>query len=182
MRGIPHSGSVPSVKLVSGLLYPADAPRLYEWARGELRGLWGEIERESECFDFGFTDYYKDISPRLVRVFFSFKGLRPADGLPGWKMSAVETEARSGDPRRVNIDPGYIDGARLVLASTKDNAHRVYISGGIFAEVTLCRRKRGWESFSYTFPDFAGGLYDEFLEAVRLDWRRETRLLKNMEG
>ncbi|MFR5880709.1 MAG: DUF4416 family protein [Cloacibacillus evryensis] len=60
-------------------------------------------------------------------------------------------EKETGASRRVNLDPGTIDGARLLLASTKGQAHRVYLRDGIFCEVTLCRRKGRWENFFYTF-------------------------------
>jgi hypothetical protein len=169
--------AAPAVKLISGLLYPSRAPELIGWSRERLAAILGRVERASESFPFSFTSYYDDIAPDLSRIFFSFEGLRDADGLVGWKKTAVGIEAESANSgaRRVNIDPGYIDGARVVLASTKDNAHRVYVADGIFAEVTLCRRKSGWESFSFTFPDFKSGLYDAFLDKVRLDWRRDVR-------
>ena len=168
-----------AVKLITGLLYPASAPELLEWAREQISQLLGPIERESESFVFDYTDYYRGISPELLRRFFSFAGLRHPCGLVSWKKTAIDIEACSAfdinSSRRVNIDPGYIDGARLVLASTKDNAHRIYLHDDIYAEVTLCRRKSGWESFSYTFPDFAGGAYNGFLETVRRDWQRDIR-------
>jgi hypothetical protein len=176
----------PLVKLVCGLMYPRCAPELREWSKTRLTESFGRIERESESFDFSFTDYYRDISPDLARCFFTFAGLRrPA--LVEWKMTAISLETESGlrpsggGLRRVNIDPGYIDGARLALASTKDNAHRIYMACGIFAEVTLCRRKSGWDCFSYTFPDFKSGIYDGFLELARLDWRREMKERRSPE-
>ncbi|MDR3321000.1 MAG: DUF4416 family protein [Synergistaceae bacterium] len=176
---VPRPADGPAVKLVSGLLYPRDAPELRSWTKDRLVARLGAVERESEAFSFDCTDYYDDISPALMRCFFSFEGLRGAEGLVGWKKTAIGIEAESSSgPRRVNIDPGYIDGARLALASTKDNAHRIYVSDGIFAEVTLCRRRSGWESFSFTFPDFRSGRYDGFFEAARLDWRRDIRALK----
>ena len=168
-----------AVKLISGLLYPKSDPELLDWAKEQMTRFFGPIERESEAFSFDYTDYYRDISSELMRRFFSFSGLRHPCGLVSWKKQAIELEAcsvQSGDSsRRVNIDPGYIDGARLVLASTKDNAHRIYMYDDIYAEVTLCRRKLGWESFSYTFPDFASGVYSDFLEMVRRDWQRDIR-------
>jgi hypothetical protein len=169
----------PLVKLVCGLLYPAGNLALKGRAREMLADSFGGIERESEPFSFCCTDYYRDISPELSRCFFSFAGVAFPD-LVVWKKTAIALESssgagRPGGARRVNIDPGYIDGARLVLASTKDNAHRIYIGEGIFAETTLCRRKSGWESFSYTFPDFKSGIYDAFLETARQDWRRDIR-------
>lgn len=169
------------VKLIVGLLHPAGGDALLEWSRAALEKKFGAVERESGRFPFGYTDYYRDIAPELERTFFSFAGLRRPDELVSWKLSAVSLEAESaaGEPgetgRRVNIDPGYLDGARLVLASTKDNAHRIYIAEGIYAEVTLCRRRTGWERFSYTFPDFRSGIYDDFFELVRRDWQRDFK-------
>ncbi|MDR3332546.1 MAG: DUF4416 family protein [Synergistaceae bacterium] len=172
------------VKVVSGLLYPRDTPGLMTWAKERLSDLFGVIERVGGPFDFDFTDYYRDISPNLARYFFSFRGLEYPSGLVRWKRLAVGIEAESaqGGGRRVNIDPGYLDGARLVLASTKDNAHRIYLSDGIYAELTLRRVKSGWERFSYTFPDFRSGTYDGFLDLVRLDWRRDIRGIREIQG
>ena len=63
-------------------------------------------------------------------------------GAADWKRAACALEARSRTPRAVNVDPGYVDGARLVLASTKDHAHRIWLRDGIYAEVTLHSRFR----------------------------------------
>lgn len=168
-----------AVKIISGLLYPKSQPDLLDWAREHMSRFLGPIERESEAFPFDYTDYYRNISSELLRRFFSFSGLRHPCGLVSWKKQAIEIESCSAEAgglsRRINVDPGYIDGARLVLASTKDNAHRIYMHDDIYAEVTLCRRKHGWESFSYTFPDFASGVYNDFLETVRRDWQRDIR-------
>lgn len=169
---------VPLAKKLVAFLYPTDNTQLLERAREDFTSRWGQIQRESAHLPFDWTDYYAGIAPSLTRCFFSFAGLRSVDALPRWKREAIELEAASGAPRRVNIDPGYVDGARLVLASTKDNAHRVYIEGGIFAEVTLCRRGGKWEPFFHTFPDFRSGIYDEFLDSVRMDWKEEMRNLK----
>ncbi|MBL3538613.1 DUF4416 family protein [Aminivibrio sp.] len=159
------------VKLVVGVLYPDE--NLWRWTAGKLSGLWGAPEDMSPEFPFTVTDYYSDISPVLFRRFLSFSGLRDGGELPEWKRTACRLENESGAQRTVNIDPGYVNGARLVLASTKDNAHRVYIGGGIHGEVTLRFRFKKWEPFDYTFPDFAEGLYDGFLSVVRKKWIRE---------
>lgn len=139
----------------------------------KLRAEWGAPERESELFPFTWTDYYDDIAPQLDRFFLSYPGLYPMSKLPDWKLSAIRLESETGDSRRVNLDPGSIDGARLLLASTKGQAHRIYLRNGIFAEVTLCRRKGRWESFFYTFPDFGSDVYYKWLDLIRADWKRE---------
>jgi hypothetical protein len=179
--GKRQRNSVEGVKLIAGMLCPADSSELAEWGMRRMAETFGDIERKSPPYPFVYTDYYREISPRLTRHFFTFAGLRHPFGLVVWKKLAISIEAESARGyagRKVNIDPGYIDGARLILASTKDNAHRIYLWDDIFAETTLCYRRSGWESFSYTFPDFAGGVYDDFLNAARSDWKRDIRALR----
>ncbi|MBQ7544417.1 MAG: DUF4416 family protein [Synergistaceae bacterium] len=162
----------PKVKRITGILFPSD--ELMRWSIGRLAEIWGTPELVSSPVPFDKTDYYHDIAPELSRVFVCFPGMLNPEGLADWKHQAIEIEAQSRQPiRAVNIDPGYIDGARLVLASTKDHAHRIYLRDGIFAEVTMRYRFGGWKSFDYTFPDFASGVYDEFLSGARRLWLNE---------
>ena len=107
----------PLVKLIVGFLFPNT--QLYQWTIRELSSLWGGIERKSPIYPFDHTDYYRDIAPVLYKAFVSFKGLYPADQLVRWKLQAVALEAESGPKRSVNIDPGYLDGARLILPQLK---------------------------------------------------------------
>ena len=67
----------------------------------------------------------------------------------------------------MNLDVGYVTEAKLVLASMKDFAHRVYLGAGVHAEVTLLYRGGGWMSLEWTFPDYASGRYDTFLTGAR---------------
>ncbi len=166
------------VILISGVLYPDEAR--WRWVEEKLSAMWGAPLDISEEFPFTSTDYYRDISPSLKRRFMSFPGLRDGGLLPDWKLEAccVERESRPS-VRAVNIDPGYVDGARLVLASTKDHAHRIYLGKGIHGEVTMRYRFRKWEPFDYTFPDFAGGLYNSFLSAARERWKKEMEYRRN---
>jgi len=170
----------PKVKLIAGVLYPDDdgGEEWFAWTLGKLKTIWGEHEGLSQPVPFTTTDYYRDIAPRLARRFICFEGLVCAGELPDWKLAAVNVEVMSRSPRIVNIDPGYVDGARLVLASTKDHAHRVYLRNGIFAEVTMRFRFGKWMPFDYTFPDFASGAYDRFLLAARESWLEERRRVK----
>lgn len=168
----------PAVIRIAGILHPDQ--EWLEWSISRLSEIWGEPERKSESFPFRHTDYYRDISPVLYRTFLSFSGLAGAGDLAGWKLVTCSLESESGQSRKVNIDPGYVNGSRLVLASTKDHAHRIFLRDGIFAEVTLRYKRKQWVSFDCTFPDFAKGVYDCFLNDVRLDWLRETELNKGV--
>lgn len=162
----------PRVKRITGILFPND--EMLAWSIERLTEIWGTPELVSRPVPFDKTDYYHDIAPELSRVFVCFPGLVNPESLADWKHQAIALEAQSRQPvRAVNIDPGYIDGARLILASTKDHAHRIYLRDGIFAEVTMRYRFGKWQSFDYTFPDFASGVYDEFLSGARRIWLNE---------
>jgi hypothetical protein len=81
----------------------------------------------------------------------------------------------SQETRPVNIDPGYITAAKLVLASTKDHAHRIYLGQGIFAEITLMYRHGRWEAHEWTFPDYRRGDYHAFFTQARLLYKESQR-------
>ncbi len=165
---------IPRVKRIAGILFPDE--ELLRWSVERLTEIWGTPEILSSPVPFDKTDYYHEIAPNLSRAFACFPGLVDPEGLADWKHEAIVIEAMSRQPvRAVNIDPGYVDGARLVLASTKDHAHRIYLRDGIFAEVTMRYRFRKWQTFDYTFPDFASGVYDEFLSSVRKLWLSEVK-------
>lgn len=165
------------VKKICGLLFPEDDEDLLKTTTRELEAIFGSVERSSDRYEWRYTNYYDDISPRLARIFISFAGLADPEELASWKLAAVELEnryARSG-VRIFNADPGYVDASRLVLASTKDAPQRVALRSGIRAEITMIRRKSGWQKFFYTFPDFSSGAYDAFFDAVRCDHRKDAR-------
>lgn len=141
-------------------------------AKDRLIHWFGEIDLESEIFAFDFTDYYqKEMGANLVRKFFSFKSPIDPGRLADIKThtNALEREfaASDGLRRRVNLDPGYLDAAKLVLATTKDFAHRIYLGQGIYAEVTLNFRKNGCVYFDWTYPDYRSGRYTPFFLEVR---------------
>jgi len=77
--------------------------------------------------------------------------------------------------RTVNLDPGYITASNLVLATTKDFSHRVYIGQGIYAEVTLNFRKGGCVFFEWTYPDFKSGKYTSFFLEIRRRYMEMTK-------
>ncbi len=159
--------------LICGILYPD--PTWLHWAMDMLTGIWGNPQRTLSGIPFDATPYYQDIAPELKRAFVSFPDLKLTDRLPEWKHTTCALEKLSGSQRRVNLDPGYVDGARVVLASTKDHSHRIYMGHGIFAEVTLRYNRGKWLNYSHTFPDFKSGQYDRFLSLVRNDWRSAIR-------
>ena len=79
------------------------------------------------------------------------------------------------EPRPLNLDPGYLTLGKLVLASTKDFAHRIYLSRGIYAEVTLYYRHGRWEHHQFTFADYRREDYQHFFSQCRDVLHRRLR-------
>jgi hypothetical protein len=134
--------------------------------------LMGEVTLASPEWPFDLTDYYTpEMGDGLRRRFYLFDRLSDPTLLSKWKVETNKLEEqaahRMGEQRPVNLDPGYLNGSKLVLASTKNHGHRIYIGQGVFAEVTLTFREGAWIKRDYTFPDFASGRYDEFLSKAR---------------
>ena len=69
--------------------------------------------------------------------------------------------------RQINIDPGYLDLAKLVLATTKDYAHRVFLRKGIFAEITLSFRGDSFGANDWTYPDYRTQEYIDIFNQIR---------------
>jgi len=79
-------------------------------------------------------------------------------------------------PRPANLDPGIIEPSKLILATTKNYSHRIYIGKRMYAEVTLVFDKGSWRPLKYTYPDYKQRCYFIFFEKVR------TRLLEQLKS
>jgi len=163
---------VQPVKLMVGVL-ACDALVL-EPVRGRLAEVYGAADFVSDVYPFDMTEYYVDeAGPEMVRQFVAFETLIDPGRLAAIKHATNRMEKdfaeslKTSYPRPVNLDPGYVEPSKLVLASTKNFAHRIYIGEQMYAEVTLTYNKGTWESFPFTFPDFKSGRYDAFLNPVR---------------
>ena len=77
--------------------------------------------------------------------------------------------------RRVNVDVGYLDLFKLVLASVKGRGNKLYLRDGVWADMTLLYQNGGFQSLPWTFPDFAAGVYNEDLRAIRDLLKAATR-------
>jgi hypothetical protein len=157
------------VKLICGMISADEA--LMNQVEAELAGRFGNIDLRSDLTPFDYTDYYeKEMGAGLLRRFVSFAVLIDPGELADIKLftNVIEDRMAHGRGKRaINLDPGYVTAAKLVLATTKDFAHRMYLRDGIYAEVTLNFRKSGPVFFDWTYPDFKSGRYNEFLSAAR---------------
>jgi hypothetical protein len=141
----------------------------------------GLVDLESEVMPWSTSDYYREeMGSTIFRKFIFFQ--KPIDPvlLPSVKKFSNTVEQRlssSSSPgsRRINIDPGYVTEAKVVLASTKDFAHRIYIGQGIYAEVTLRygNRERSFETLDHTYFDFREKRYRDLFNKARDQLRME---------
>jgi len=160
------------VKLFVGIL-AADRHCL-ESATDTIGDNLGAIDLESDVWPFTQTEYYKEqTGPDILRQFVSIEELI-APGLLAeikHKTNRIEQElaANLGHklPRPVNLDPGIIEPSKLVLATTKNYSHRIYIGHKMYAEVTLIYDKGKWKPFDYTYPDYRKDCYWDFFSNVR---------------
>jgi len=156
------------VKLIVGLI--AQEPLLFKRAENLLKKKFGSIDFESEITDFVWTDYYKEeFGLGLKRKFISFKSLVEQDALADIKLFTNRLEKRisSKGKRLVNIDPGLISLSKLILASTKDFVHRIYLKRGIFAEITLYYKGDCFNEGQWTYPDYRTAEYKDIFSKIR---------------
>ncbi|MFH0764284.1 MAG: DUF4416 family protein [Candidatus Omnitrophota bacterium] len=156
------------VKLIAGLL-SGDAA-LFQKVKKRLEEICGAVDLESGILDFGHTDYYrKEMGGDLKRIFYSFK--RPAGLADIYKVklrtNLIEKRFLANGKRAVNIDPGYLNLSKLVVFSTKDYTHRIYLNKGICAEVTLFYKDGTYNPWPWTYPDYKTGPYIKFFNSVR---------------
>jgi len=160
-------------------------PEALSGAIAELQHHWGFTDFVSEDFPFDFTDYYEaEMGKDLARRFYSFERLITPDQLVEAKLFCNELEGkyRGEKGRAVNLDPGYVDHFKLVLASAKFGGQKVYLRDGIYADMTLVMFKGKWESFNWGFPDFKSRRYDDALCKIRDLYKRQAVFLNSMES
>lgn len=155
------------VKLIIGIIAQENNLHL---ADEKIKDTLGEIDFESEILPFTHTDYYEEeFGGNLYRKFISFKRLIYPDELSKCKIITNEIEEilSSNNKREINLDPGYLSLSKLVLASTKDYSHRIYIGDDIFAEITLFYKDKTFQPTPWTYPDYRTKDYIDIFNHIR---------------
>lgn len=143
-----------------------------------LEKKFSEIDLTSAAMPFDFSDYYNpEMGDNLNRFWISFKKLITASDIAGIKIftNSAEDNFAVNNKRRINIDPGYITPANVILATTKDHNHRIYLSGGIYGEVTAIYKKTEVTKLPWSYPDYFSNSATEFLLKARKDLIKQLR-------
>jgi hypothetical protein len=166
----------PVLLVVAAFSRHADA---LAWARTRLEQDFGPVARASPPFDFHQTAYYEPtMGPGLSKQFLAFTELVSPDCLPAVKLRTNELERELAEthtypePRPLNLDPGLLSLGKFQLATTKDQAHRIYLRDGIFAEVTLRFQAGAFEPWPWTYADYREPHVRGYLKELRDFYRR----------
>jgi Domain of unknown function (DUF4416) len=166
------------VKLFIGMISPE--PALFNACADVLTAHYGPLDFESDVLPWNRTDYYRsEMGQELLRKFLFFSQLMDPGALPSIKHFTNSLERTYVVPaglevhRKINLDPGYVTEAKVVLATAKDFAHRIYIGEDIYAEVTLRynTKERSFAPHEYTYPDYGSQTYLALFNRVRENLR-----------
>ena len=164
IASIPHKAL-----LFIGILYRDEL--LLEKVSDELVKRYGPIFEKVDNIPFDVTTYYdKEMGEGIKKAFLFFDNLISMDKIVEIKLETNDIEEKYIDNagnRRINLDPGYLDMAKVVLATTKDRGHRVYLRDGIFAESTLKFYHGTYTIFPWTYPDFKKDEYIALFNRIR---------------
>jgi len=168
---------VEQVKLFTAILFGNEG--VLNTAREKLSSALGPVDMSSPVWTWSHSNYYeKEMGADLKRIFLFFERPVTPDLLADIKNMTNEIEGsfrRDQEQckelklpeRPINIDPGYMTLAKVVLASTKNYAHRIYIGRGIYAEVALYYQDKTFQPLPHTYPDYTGHEYIALFNTAR---------------
>jgi hypothetical protein len=147
-------------------------------AKQELKAVWGVFDFEGQDHLFDITAYYEpEMGTPLYRRLVTFEKLMPPTELVEMKLRCNQIEdALAIDGKRiVNLDAGYLDHNKLVLASAKGAGQKIYLDKGIYADLVGRYKKGRYQPFDWTFPDFRDGRYDKEILTIRQIYLQQMR-------
>lgn len=171
----------PPVKLIVGMI--ASDRDLFQSAENLLFQKFGAFDFHSDIIPFNYTDYYiKEMGSELLRKFVTFEKLIQPEELVPIKLFTNDLEKEflhsNTNRRKINLDPGYLTAAKLILASTKDHIHRIYLKDGIYAETTLRLENKSFRPWQWTYPDYRSDEYIKIFNEIRQIYMTQLRALE----
>ena len=172
-------------KMIIGVIYRD--PDVYIEAINILTETFGPIDMESERFSFSreFSTYYdSELGGEGDRVILSFERCVDASRQAEIKTFTNSVEARftKDGGRLINLDPGFLNHGRLMLATTKETGFRIPLADGIYTELTLFWARGGWQRFPWTYRDYQSERVQKFLTEVRRKYLSQRKALKGKDG
>jgi len=167
---------VQPVKYFVGALFSSE--ELLKKAIESLKIHMGDVDYSSEFFPFTVTDYYNaEMGSPIYRKFYSFSELKSPGFLADAKLVTNETEMKFaiGNQRKVNLDIGYLDYDKVVLASAKYGIHKIYLDKGIYADMALHYEKGKFSPYPWAFMDFRSGNYHPFFLKIRGIYKSQVK-------
>lgn len=171
------------VKLFIGVLAAQHGPR--DLARARCIERFGPIDYECAPLPFTFTEYYAaEMGESLERTFWSFERLIDPSAIVDVKLTTNEIECALSieGRRRVNLDPGYLDTYKIILATAKGAGQKIYLRSGIWADLVLTFVKGQVRFFDWGFPDYKSGAYDRALLKIRELYKRQRRAMRERDS
>ncbi|MBN2356440.1 DUF4416 family protein [candidate division KSB1 bacterium] len=156
------------VLLMTAICYhdPGEAEQIIKM----LADKYGPCGDKSLPFSFNHTSYYaSEMGQNLHKFFCAFtQTIDPMD-IVDIKLftNDLEWQFAEGDRRRVNIDPGYLEAPKLILATTKNFSHRIYLGKGIYGDVQLFWRHGRFQCNEWTYPDYREPQTIQFFTRMR---------------
>ena len=155
------------------------------WGAEQIEAAWGEVWLKTPIFDFDHTSFYNaTMGDGIKKQMFAFEQPIDPGKLPSIKNSSNAIEKKYEGlrtyevERPINIDPGYVTEAKLILATIKDRDHRVYLGEGIYGEVTLAYYGKKWNPSRWTYPDYVSPENLDFVEKCRLRLRQKLQVMR----
>jgi hypothetical protein len=105
----------------------------------------------------------------LNKLIVTFAKLYTPENLPSYKAETnkIENVFSDGNKRNVNIDIGYVSEAKVVLATTKNYTHRIYLQNGMYGDIHLFFQNKSFQIQDWTYPDYQQNVIIEFFNMVR---------------
>ena len=145
----------------------------------DLSPILSEIDARSEVVPWIASKFYeREMGRGLLRRFVSFSVLQSPENLAGIKLQTQRIEDNYrivAAGRRVNLDPGYIDAFKLVLASTKNAGQRIYLRSGIYGEATLLYHDAAFHGLEYSYRDYLWPESLAFFTQMRAQYLTQLR-------
>lgn len=168
------------VKLFAGFIY--HDPEVYRNVKLDLTRRFSPVDLESASFSFDKTTYYDgEMGSPLYKRFVSFQALIHPESLPDIKLltNQLENELALDGKRVINIDPGFLSDANVILATTKNHYHRVPLAKGIYAHIEyVIKKKNTLTTLEWTYPDFRTPRYMEFFKRLIPLYKQGIRELR----